>query len=297
MKLAVFASFALAAACGGTDASVVGPAAEPGPGGSEATDPAGEPITGAKLTLSLKGSTEPVAHADAYAGQTPTRQIVAVRSLWLLRSADDPSPVRVADLGARAVETDLATGARKDIATVALSSVPAGTYTVAKVGAAYVRYSVSARLHANGFPTDGRYDNVQALSNGASIDGTTRAKGWYRFAFAVGPTELGAVEGDGAPLPALAQGGGMTLDASGPEAFYVFPANLVVDGSLQEDMRLTCEVNVHESFRWQDLTQAGYTAKVYDTTPTTFEPVMSFGASAFSLVLTPCNAGGCQAKK
>ena len=43
----------------------------------------------------------------------------------------------------------------------------------------------------------------------------------------------------------------------------------------------------YESFRWQDQALAGYAPKVFDTTPTTYEPVMSFGASAFSLVLEP----------
>lgn len=44
---------------------------------------------------------------------------------------------------------------------------------------------------------------------------------------------------------------------------------------------------MHESFRWQDQAQAEYTPNVFDTTPTTYEPVMSFGASAFALFLEP----------
>jgi hypothetical protein len=225
-----------------------------------------------------------VAHTDGFAGQTPSRQIVAIKSLWLYRSASDPSPLKVADLGAAAVEADLVTGALVDVASVATRSLPAGTFTLAKVGAAYVRYSVAARMH-NGVATDGRYDNIQALSDGVVIDGQTRDKGWFRYAFAVGPTTYGALEGANAPLPQIPAAGGMALETSGPDAFYVFPAAITIDPNAANDQHLVCNVNVHESFRWQDEAVAGYAKGVYDTTPSAFEPVKAFGASAFSLSL------------
>jgi len=239
------------------------------------------------VTLSVRGSTAPVPHADGLASQTPIAQGVAVRSLWLLRSADDPSPLRVADLGPASVETDLVSGETSDVATVSLGSLPAGTFTVAKVGVAYVRYSIASRLHQGGFAVDGRHDNVQALSEGVTVDGAVRKKGWFRSSFAVGAATYGTIESGNAPLPAVASSGGMTLDTSGAESFYVFPVAITIDPAHATDVRLVCEVNVHESFRWIDQATPGYAPGVYDTTPTTFEPVMSFGASAFSLILEP----------
>jgi hypothetical protein len=306
--LALASSFLFALACGGS-AGTVGDSTGPTPGsggsGSGSADPgassggaaampgtkgtiggAGVPGTGAQLTLALRGSTTPVPHADGFSSQTPLRQGVAVSSLWLLKSADDPSPLQVVDLGAVSVETDLVTGKTNDVATVALSTLAAGTYTIAKVGVAYVRYRIAARLHA-GTATDGRYDNVEALTNGALVDGKAHTKGWFRSEFGIGDTAYASSESDGAPLPQLPSSGGMTLDTSGAQSFYVFPMHVTIDPNETKDQRVVCEVNVHESFRWQDETQPDYAANVFDTTPTTYEPVMSFGASSFSLALEP----------
>lgn len=286
-RIALASSLALAAACGGSTSSVdpAGPSDPSGPGASSGGSGSGaEDPGGARLTLALRGSITPVVHPDAFSGQTPSRQIVAIKSLWLYKFAADPSPLKVLDLGAKSVETDLVTGGTNDIGTVALKSLLAGTYTIAKVGAAYVRYSVASRMHST-LTADGRYDNIQALSDGAVIDGQTRAKGWYRYAFAVGATTYGALEGSDAPLPQLLSGGGISLETAGPDSFYVFPTTVTIDPNEPKDQRVVCEVNVHESFRWQDQEQPGYAAHVYDTTPTAFEPVMAFGASAFSLKL------------
>jgi hypothetical protein len=43
------------------------------------------------------------------------------------------------------------------------------------------------------------------------------------------------------------------------------------------------EVNMSESFRWEDQALPGYTAGVYDTTPTSFEPIRRFGANSYVL--------------
>lgn len=303
----LFAS-AASVACGGAAGTSVddptAPAGSSGGSGSGSADPGattgtpsmpgtkgtlggtGVPGTGAQVTLALRGSVTPVAHADGFSSQTPLRQGVAVNSLWLLKGPNDPNPLKVADLGAVSVETDLVSGKTNDIATVALSSLPAGTYTIAKVGVAYVRYRIAARLH-DGIATDGRYNNVEALSDGVLVDGKTRTKGWFRSEFGIGDTTYASTESNDAPLPQLPSSGGMTLETTGPTSFYVFPMNVTIDPNEPKDQRVVCEVNVHESFRWQDQTQPDYAAKVFDTTPTTYEPVMSFGASAFSLSLEP----------
>ena len=288
MWLSVLAVPVLFVACGG-DAGTVGPApassgAVGSSGGGSATG--SEEPGGPLLTLALQGSVAPVAHADSFAAQTPSSQIVAIKSLWLYRSAEDPAPVKVLDLGASSVETDLVTGVASEIGTLPLRSLPAGTYRLAKVGTAYVRYSVSSRMHGP-ITVDGRYDNVQALSDGAVIDGKTHAKGWYRYDFRVGATSYSVLEGENAPIPQIPSGGGISLDTSGGESFYVFPTLVVIDPTVANDQRVVCEVNVHESFRWQDQDLAGYAAHVYDTTPTSFEPVMAFGANSFTLALEP----------
>jgi hypothetical protein len=279
-RVALASCLVLAAACGGTSDATILPL--PGPGGGSGTGT--EDPGGARLTLSLRGSTAPVAHTDAFSGQTPSRQIVAIKSLWLYKSASDPSPLEVLDLGAKSVETDLVSGNTSDIGTVALKSLPAGTYTLAKVGTAYVRYSIASRMHS-AITADGRFDNIQSLSDGAVIDGETRAKGWWRYSFAVGATTWATTEGASAPIPQIPSGGGISLETTGPDSFYVFPTLVTLDPGQPKDQRVVMEVNVHESFRWQDQEQVGYAAGVYDTTPTTFEPVMAFGANAFSLKL------------
>ncbi len=294
----VFASSFVLFACGGSTGSVdesSGPAEPAAPGASSGGTGEGQqgPVTspavpggGAQVTLALRGSVLAVPHTDGFASQTPKSQNVAVKSLWLLRSAGDPAPLKVVDLGTQAIETDLVSGKTNDIASVSLKALPAGTYTLAKVGVAWVRYRVAARLH-NGLTTDGRYDNVEALSDGVVFEGKTRNKGWFRSQFGIGDTTYGTVENNDAPLPQLPSSGGMTLETTGPDSFYVFPMHVTIDPNEPKDQRIVCEVNVHESFRWKDEAASGYASNVFDTTPTAYEPVMSFGASAFSLYLEP----------
>jgi hypothetical protein len=302
LRTLVLASFLLAA-CGGSSAGVddpTSPSPDPGAGPGSGTgtgDPGSVPGTpgdpgtpgsppatsGAQITIELAGSVAPFAHADGFAGETPTRQIVAVKSLYLLRAPDDPSPVQVFDLGAAPVEADLVTGATTTIAKVALASLPSGVFTRAKVGVAYVRYSVAARLHSGVTAVDGRYDNEQVLSDGAVLDGVPRDKGWFRYSFAIGATTYGTLEGDDAPTPVATGAGGIVMDMSGPQTFYVFPVALAIDPASKQDRTVRFEANVADSFRWQDQANAGYATGVFDTTPSTFEPVMAFGANAFSL--------------
>jgi len=287
------------AACGGT-AEIADPT-QPSPGGTgqgssgapadadpSAPDGTSTPpdASGPKVTIAMRGSTAPFAHADAWSGQTPEKQVVAIRSLWLLRSPTDPKPLKVFDHGPNAVETDLVTGATTQVASVVAKTLPAGVFTIAKAGVAYVRYSVGARMHSI-VSVDGQYDNVQSLSDGAVIDGVSRDKGWFRYSFSSGGTTYGTLEGGDAPVPAVSTNGGLTLDTSGPESFYVFPVQVAIDPDVKVDHEVLLELNVHESFRWLDQAGAAYSTGVFDTTPSTFEPVMAFGANAFTLSIGP----------
>lgn len=281
--------FALLAACGGSS-SDIGDAPGGGPGPSkpgedpDATDPV--PATTAKVTIVMRGSKAAFPHADGNAGATPRRQIAAIKSLWLYRDADDKNPLQVFDHGTSPVEVDYVTETPVTVATVPVASLAPGVFKIAKAGVSYVRYAVDATMHTP-LAVPGHYDNVQALSDGAVVDGGTRKRGWHRYSFVSGGIVLGTVEGDDAPTPNVTNKGGISMDMSGPETFYVFPIDLPIDDTVTEDYVSTYVVNVHESFRWQDQPKAGYKAGVFDTTTTTFEPVMTFGANSFTLDVSP----------
>lgn len=241
------------------------------------------------MTITMRGSTAPFAHADGYAGETPRKQIVAIKSLWLYRSPSDPNPLKVFDHGDHPVEVELVSGKTFELAKIAARSLPAGVFTLAKSGASYVKYAVDARMHGGTAfgALDGYYDNQQALSDGAVIDGKKKKKGDFRYSFVAGGTTIGTLEGENAPTPVATSAGGITMDMSGPETFYLFPVQMAVDPYVAKDQRVELELNVHQSFRWQDQTLPGYATGVYDTTPSTFEPVMAFGANAFRLSIGP----------
>jgi hypothetical protein len=292
----------LAFACGGSAPSIGDPVPQPpDPGGNGegsapgtpddpappgTTPPGTPPATGPRVLIKMRGSTAAFTHVDAFSGSTPKKQVVAIRSLLLLRSPTDPNPVQVFDHGAKSVEADLVTGKTIDIASVVAKTLPAGVFTVAKAGVAYVRYTVDARMHSV-VTVDGQYENVQALSDGAVIDGVTKDKGHFRYSFVANGMTYGTLEGEDAPTPAVTGSGGVSLDTSGPQAFYVFPIQLAIDPNITKDHEVMLELNVHESFRWQDQAGLGYAPKVFDTTPSSFEPVMAFGANAFKLTVGP----------
>jgi hypothetical protein len=305
MRLSFFLfTLPLLIACGGSDAGVddwTTPSPSPNPSGSSssgapdpnAPNPSGTNAPpdpgGPRVTITMHGSTASFAHKDGFAGQTPRKQIVAVKSLYLLRTANDPNPVKVFDHGDKAVEVELVSGKPVELATIAAKSLPAGVFTMAKSGASYVKYAVDARMHSGTVygAIDGHYDNVQALSEGAVIDGVKKKKGDFRYSFiadATGAT-LGSLEGENAPTPVATTSGGIGMDMSGPETFYVFPINMAVDPNVATDQVVDFELNVDKSFRWVDQSQPGYTTGTYDTTPTQFEPVMAFGANAFNLTV------------
>lgn len=287
----------LFAACGGSSAGVgelspsptepggpEAPAAPDGPGDAPGDAPGDPPDPGGpRVSIAMRGSTAPFGHADGLSGETPKKQIVAVKSLWLYRSPADPKPVRVFDHGDAAVEVELVSGKTTEIAKVAVRSLPAGVFTLAKSGVAYVKYAVDARLHTGLGAVDGLYDNVQALSDGAVIDGVKKNKGDFRYSFVANGATLGTLEGADAPTPVATSAGGITMDMSGPETFYVFPIQMAIDPTVTRDQVVDFELNVFESFRWQDQALLGYAAGVYDTTPSSFEPVMAFGANSFKL--------------
>lgn len=302
LSFVLFASVASIAACGGAAADPPGSA----PSGTDPNLPAGDagtnapavdggggggrdgqvPIDGPRITIALKGNVDPFVHVDGLAGETPVKQVVAIKSLLLLRSPNDPAPVTVFDHGSDAVPVDLVTGKPVVVAEVVAKTLPAGVFTIAKAGVSYVDYRVAARMHS-GFDIDGHYDNVQTLSAGAVIGGVTRAKGYFKYTFVAGGTTIGALEGEDAPMPAVTTSGGLSIESTGTESYYVFPVTIAVDPEIAVDHAVLLDVNVRESFRWLDQNYPGYATGTFDTTPSAYEPVIAFGGNRFSLTIGP----------
>ena len=59
----------------------------------------------------------------------------------------------------------------------------------------------------------------------------------------------------------------------------------IVTMSLEADQLLTVVFETFESFRWVEVDSPGYIDGVFDITPTSFEPVLNFGATGYRVEL------------
>jgi hypothetical protein len=235
-----------------------------------------------QIAVHLRSSTSPFDHQDGLAGQTPTMHVAGLKSLKLLRTTDDPSPVTVFDLGADPVQVDFADGADTLVYTATAGDLPAATFTRARVVYSWVKYQVAATMHTNGLTLPGTFDNLQVLTDGTMVDGATYDAGHYDYLFTTSGMTFPA-SGENAPIPEWSSAGGFEVVSENGEWAYYFPVTLPVDPTLDTDVAVVLSVNMHESFRWQDEPTAGYATDVFDTTPTTFEPVKQFGANTFTV--------------
>jgi hypothetical protein len=71
------------------------------------------------------------------------------------------------------------------------------------------------------------------------------------------------------------------MKTEGGETYYEIPIDMTVTHLATKDLELVVEVNMSESFRWEDQPLTGFLPNVYDTTPTSFEPVRRFGANSY----------------
>jgi len=99
-------------------------------------------------------------------------------------------------------------------------------------------------------------------------------------------TELGIADGTTAVLYAPTWRDDLVFDHAGDQDFEV-PIDLTVDAKLAHDLKVVFEVNMDHGFRWEDQDTAGFVKGVYDTTPTSFEPVRHFGANSFVVTYEP----------
>lgn len=280
------------AACGGSSGAPIGDEsrwADDGPASGASADGPGasptDPGARGEVRITLAGTTAPFAHRDGASGQTPTRQSVAITGLELLRDRDDAAPARVFDRGVDAVEVDLLAGSPTEIARVARGALSPGRYRFARVRVSHVRYRIKARLHAEGRAVDGDYETVHALSEGALVDGSARAKGWASTTFTSAFGTVGPTEHTGQPLPVAGSSGGIETEAGSDRFAYFFPVDVVVTDGV-EPVAVDFVVNVHEGFRWSDQGSSGYAPNVFDTTATGYEPVVRFGANEFAVTVS-----------
>ena len=294
----VFAVSALVA-CGGSTTEIPdpegsGPIARPTPGTSDPSNPSApvdpsnpanpsDPASGPYVSVHVRATQAPFAHAPNTVGQTPSLQKMAWKSLTLFASKDDPNGYRVFDHGTAPVEGGLSAGDDTVVAKLPIKGLRAGRYTYARAEVSYVKYNVVSNMHSLGFTIPGTFENVQVLANGTMLDGQRRDKGFYRYTFKSAQLAPQSVEGNDAPLPQTTGAGGIALE-SGPNGLvYAFPIDMTIDLGVTGDLHAIFEVNTHENFRWLDQAVPGYSAGTYDTTPTSFEPVVSFGANSARL--------------
>jgi hypothetical protein len=272
-------------ACGGGGPVDFGEGGGGEGGGTSTSDGgAGGGGTGPNVEIRMRSSTAPFPHTDELSGQTPTAHSSGLRSLTLFRSKSDPSPFVVFDLGENPVEVDYADGADTLAYTARASDLPEATFTVARVVHTHVRYRVAATMHAMGLVVPGFFDNVQVMSDGTLLDGQLRDAGYFEYTFEGGGQSFPA-SGDDAPVPEYTSSGGFEVVRENGEWAYYFPVSLVVTPNITEDVQVVLSVNMHESYRWQDQTSPGYMSGVFDVTPTSFEPVLQFGANSFALTI------------
>ncbi len=258
-----------------------------GPGGAGGGSAQGGSAQGGaapEITIRFRSTTDPFAHSDGLSGQTPISHISGVRKLQLYQSPTDPNPLTVFDFGTDFVEVSYADGADTPVHTLPASSLPQGVYTMARVVHSHVRYEVAATMHVNGQALPGTFDNLQVLSDGTLIDGQARNHGHYQYVFSTGNLQF-PISGDDAPVPEWSETGGFSTKLDNGEWSYTFPVELLLSPDLAEDIDIVLDVNMHESFRWQDQSEPGFAPAVFDTVPTAFEPVKRFGANDFGLSL------------
>jgi len=261
-----------------------GQAGEPGDP-PEPVEAGGDP-SGPSFTIRFRANTDPFPHADGLSGQTPIAHSSGVRKLQLFKGSSDPSPVTIFDFGQGFVEIGYDHGDDTAVYTAAAATLPAGTYTLARVVHSHVRYRVASTMHLGSLGLPGQFDNLQVLSDGTIIDGKTRDHGYFEYSFEAGGQQY-AASGNDAPVPQWPETGGFAAKLEAGEWAYYFEVFLPVTPNVPTDLDIVLEVNMFESYRWADQDQPGFTPDVFDTTPQGFEPVMRFGANSFALLVEP----------
>jgi hypothetical protein len=234
---------------------------------------------GATFTIYIKGDKTATTFSDGFVGQTPKEYKMGLGRYDIMKSPSDPAPVTVFDHGATPVDVDLLGTTLAGSAKIA--ALPAGTYTHGRVLLTHATFTVAATVHA-GVPWPGDIRVVTALSD-TTIDGKSWTQGQTTFTFIAGTIQQ-TVPGVIPPLPST--GGGSVVQVGGKTwMIFPFPTPLTLYPALTQSYQGTMIYKVFESFRWEDQSLTGYTAKVFDVDALkmTFEPVKNFGATGYSV--------------
>lgn len=241
----------------------------------------GEPQT--TVTIRVRATAAPVVHDDAWAGQTPRDYYAGLRSLTLIDETGRHPDLVVFDLGPDHVEAGWNDGDESTIAVVSVDSLHYGTFTRARVGVSHLRFTVDATIHAMGIAAAGEIEAIQVLSDGTELDGQVRDRGWWRYVFHWAGMQFPAGGETGAPVAQPPPGGAIEVVVEGDETAVYFPASVLVDPTVQNDVTAALEVNVHESFRWEDQELPGYASGVFDAAPPELEPIRQLGVNSYTL--------------
>jgi hypothetical protein len=269
------------AACGGTTGQV---SAGAGPSQNETADAAPEASAAGTLAIHIHANTAAFQHTDGASGQTASSTRAGVRSLRLLRSPSDPEPLQLFDLGATPVEAGFDDGNDTVVAQVAPGALVAGAYMLARLVITHSRFTIDGTMHVGAAATPGTFDDVLVMSNGTLLDGTLRDAGFYDYVFDAGGQKTAFTGANAAIAGYSTTAGARGVVESGEWAVY-FPVALMLPANVAPGSTLTIDVNMYESFRWTDLALAGFTAGVFDTTTTSYEPVVRFGGNSFVATL------------
>jgi len=253
-------------------------------GGDAAGGAGGSAFVGPAITIHLRANAAFFEHTDGLSGQTPIAHSAGMRKFTLYRDASDPEPVTIFDMGEDHVEVGFNDGDDTVVFVADAAAVPNATYTLARVVYGHVRYRVASTLHNGGLNLSGEFDNMQVLSDGSRVDGELRDSGYYEYVFEAAGMEF-PTSGTGAAVPEYSVAGGFSVKFEEGEWAYYFPVNLPVTADLTEDIDVVMQVNMFESFRWVDQDEPEFAAGVFDTTATTFEPVLRFGANQFDVLV------------
>jgi hypothetical protein len=251
-------------------------------GGGQASTSSSSVSAGPVVRIHMRANTKPFAHTDGLSGQTPIAHASGMRKFQLLKDASDPSPVTIFDYGTGFVEAGYNDGDDTVVATVPIKTLTTGVYTVGRTVHSHVRYQVSATVHAFGLNVPGTFDNVQVMSDDTLLDGVMRNAGHYDYRFTAAGQSYPAT-GENAPVPTYLDTGGFGVKFESGEWAYYFPVALTLSPDVPTDVDMVMEVNMYQSFRWQDQGGAGNAAGVFDVTPPTFEPVLRFGANSYAV--------------
>jgi hypothetical protein len=250
-------------------------------GATEATSTQDVPQT--TVTIRVRATATPVVHDDPWSGQTPRDYFAGIRSLTLIDESGQDPDLLVFDLSPDHVEAGWNDGDETTVAQLPVESLTYGTFTRARVAVSHLRFTVDTTVHAMGLSAAGEVQATQVLSDGTMLDGQVRDRGWWRYVFNFAGMQFPTGGESGAPVTEPPAGGAIEVVVEGDETVVYFPASVLIDPTVQNDVSAVLEVNVHEAFRWQDLDEPEYAPGVFDASPPAFEPIRQLGVNSYTL--------------